>query len=50
MNEGISQKIMYIRMRQSMFLALSDVIVAFVVAGKNTSKKTKRHAKRPKTQ
>lgn len=36
MNEGISQKIMYIRMRQSMFLALSDVIDTFVVAGKNT--------------
>lgn len=44
MNEGIIQKIMYIRMRQSMFLALSDVIDAFVVAGKNT-KKYKWHAK-----
>lgn len=30
---------MYLRMRKSMFLALSDVIDAFVVAGKHEKKK-----------
>lgn len=36
-DEGISKKIMYIRVRQGLFLALSDIIDAFVVAGKQTS-------------
>lgn len=39
-DEGISKKIMNVRVRQGLFLALSDVIDAFVVAGKHTSKKT----------
>lgn len=34
-NEGISNKIMYVRMRQGLFLALSDVIDAFVVPKKH---------------
>lgn len=44
-DEGISKKIMYIRMRQGLFLALSDVIDAFVVAGKHTSEKSQRKTK-----
>lgn len=41
-DEGISNKIMYVRMGKGLFLALSDVIDAFVVAGKHTSKKEKK--------
>lgn len=33
-NTDYSIRIMYLRMRKSMFLAFSDVIDAFVVAGK----------------
>ncbi len=38
-DDGISDKIMHVRMRQGLFFALSDVIDAFVVPGKHKSRK-----------